>query len=127
MSEEGISRRRMLKRIGAGAAVAWTAPIITSLRSPAFAQGSPICDCNSDPCFNECGPPGGGCLCAKAIEGGCDCFIPDCGSFEPCGASSDCGAGRRCVLECCGDPVCATLCSGSRGRSVPRGKAWSRA
>ena len=38
----GISRRRMLKRIGAGAAVAWTAPIITSVRVPAFAQ-SPSC------------------------------------------------------------------------------------
>jgi hypothetical protein len=34
----GISRRRMLKRIGAGAAVAWTAPIITSVRTPAWAQ-----------------------------------------------------------------------------------------
>lgn len=33
-----ISRRRMLKRIGAGAAVAWTAPILTSVRVPAFAQ-----------------------------------------------------------------------------------------
>ena len=37
--EEGVSRRRMLKRIGAGAAVAWTAPILTSIRTPAFAQG----------------------------------------------------------------------------------------
>jgi CHRD domain-containing protein len=39
----GISRRRMLKRIGAGAAIAWTAPIITSVRVPAFAQASPSC------------------------------------------------------------------------------------
>lgn len=34
----GVSRRKMLKRIGAGAAVAWTAPIITSVRTPAWAQ-----------------------------------------------------------------------------------------
>jgi CHRD domain-containing protein len=39
----GVSRRRMLKRIGAGAAVAWTAPILTSVRTPAFAQASPSC------------------------------------------------------------------------------------
>ncbi|MGH2557363.1 MAG: CHRD domain-containing protein [Actinomycetota bacterium] len=38
----GISRRRMLKRVGAGAAVAWTAPILMSVRVPAFAQ-SPVC------------------------------------------------------------------------------------
>jgi CHRD domain len=38
----GVSRRKMLQRIGAGVAVAWTAPIITSLKVPAFAQ-SPTC------------------------------------------------------------------------------------
>jgi hypothetical protein len=37
-----IPRRKALKRLGAGAALAWTAPILTSLRVPAFAQ-SPSC------------------------------------------------------------------------------------
>jgi hypothetical protein len=37
----GISRRRMIKRIGAGAAVAWTAPVLMSVRVPAFAQSPP--------------------------------------------------------------------------------------
>jgi hypothetical protein len=37
-----ISRRRMIKRIGAGAAVAWTAPVLMSVKTPAFAQ-SPAC------------------------------------------------------------------------------------
>jgi hypothetical protein len=36
-----VSRRAMLKRIGAGAAVAWSAPVITSIRTPAFAQYPP--------------------------------------------------------------------------------------
>jgi len=36
-----ISRRRMIKRIGAGAAVAWTAPVLMSVRVPAFAQSPP--------------------------------------------------------------------------------------
>jgi Cu/Zn superoxide dismutase len=40
---QGISRRRMLKRVGAGVAVAWTAPILTSVRVPAYAQVSPGC------------------------------------------------------------------------------------
>jgi hypothetical protein len=121
MSEERISRRRMLKRIGAGAAVAWSAPVITSLTTPAFAQ-YPVCDCISDPCNNPCGAEG--CLCAQTTENDCDCFIPVCG--EPCNSSSDCGAGRRCVVVCCDIPVCADLCSGSSGRR-PKGRGWSKA
>jgi hypothetical protein len=41
---EDISRRRMLRRIGAGAAVAWTVPVLTSIRTPAFAATAPSCD-----------------------------------------------------------------------------------
>ena len=37
----GISRRRMLRRMGAGVAIAWTAPILTSVRVPAYAQVTP--------------------------------------------------------------------------------------
>jgi CHRD domain len=40
--QNGISRRRMIKRIGAGAAVAWTAPVLMTVKTPAFAQ-SPAC------------------------------------------------------------------------------------
>jgi CHRD domain-containing protein len=39
----GISRRRMIRRMGAGVAIAWTAPILTSVRVPAYAQVSPGC------------------------------------------------------------------------------------
>src|SRR2546425_13375728 len=69
MSEERIDRRRILKRIGAGAAVAWTAPVITSIAAaPAFAASGP-CDCISDPCNNVCNP-GQGCLCAATANSG---------------------------------------------------------
>lgn len=37
-----ISRRRLIKRIGAGAAVAWTAPVLLSVKVPAYAA-SPAC------------------------------------------------------------------------------------
>lgn len=125
MSEERLSRRRMLKRIGTGAAVAWTAPAIVSLTArPAFAQSPPPCDCISDPCLNECGPPGAGCLCAHPVEGGCACFIPVCGN--PCASSSDCGAGELCVTTCCGDNACAALCTGGAGSHSGR-RTWSRA
>ena len=39
-----LSRRTILKRVGAGAAIAWTAPVIASVRVPAFAVGSGTCD-----------------------------------------------------------------------------------
>jgi extensin-like protein len=35
-----ISRRKLLERIGAGVAVAWTAPILTSVRVPAYAASA---------------------------------------------------------------------------------------
>jgi hypothetical protein len=37
-TDSKISRRSMLRRLGAASAVAWTAPVITSLRVPAYAQ-----------------------------------------------------------------------------------------
>jgi CHRD domain len=42
LDTNAISRRRLIKRIGAGAAVAWTAPVLLSIKVPAFAQ-SPSC------------------------------------------------------------------------------------
>src|SRR6266545_6958811 len=77
VAEEGISRRRMLKRVGAGAAVAWSAPVLTSLRVPAFAQ-SALCPngCADILCFSEeefiCGG-GGTCICTRTTENDCFC------------------------------------------------------
>jgi hypothetical protein len=36
--EGSVSRREMLKRLGATAGVAWAAPVLTSIRTPAYAQ-----------------------------------------------------------------------------------------
>ena len=63
--KEGISRRKMLKRIGAGAAIAWTAPVLTSIKTPAFAQS---------PCEKDCG--GNDCGCNSA----CNVAVPCNGS-----------------------------------------------
>ena len=58
----GISRRRMLKRIGVGAAVAWTAPVLTSIHTPAFAASLGPCDWSV--CVGLCA--------ATNIKGKCD-------------------------------------------------------
>jgi hypothetical protein len=106
--QEGqISRRRMLKRVGAGAAVAWAAPVLTSLSSPAFAQYGACRNCEpGGSCANQpdCAPPGSGefCGCDWTPEG--DCFCIDHGSCgAACGSSADCTiTGQRCAFSCCG-------------------------
>ena len=45
-SRSRVSRRTLLKLTGAGAAIAWTTPIISSVRMPAFAQTSVPCGQN---------------------------------------------------------------------------------
>jgi hypothetical protein len=111
----GIDRRRLLKRIGAGAAIVWVAPVIDSVVSEAAAGSVP------PSCQSQCGSPGicivpcgPGCLCGPKATGGCACFIPLCGG-PACGVDTDCPNGWACVAAdtCCGSPVpafCAPLC-----------------
>jgi hypothetical protein len=108
---EGISRRKMLKRIGAGTAVAWSAPILTSIHTSAFAA-SPGCGCPPYDCVTGQQTCPSGCPCAPHHNGGpCICwssgvcftgqdtcntdqdcvnqgFPPNCGDVNP-----DCGCG----------------------------------
>jgi hypothetical protein len=140
-SDGGISRRRMLKRIGAGAAVAWSAPILTSIRTPAFAQNYRTCGpCAGDFCFGQsiCDPlpPPFGCPCAQIVgnESQCFCYHDDlCINRTPCpGGQGDCPSGQTCVHTCCdaalGFPVCWEQCppagSGPKGR--PKAKSGPR-
>jgi hypothetical protein len=117
-SVQGVSRRRVLKQIGAGAAVAWSAPILTSLRAPAYAQGSPRCVpfdlCGGNPDFcgpdSACGPlpPGcGGAGCSVLRDNSCICWDvayhcdPD---GSTCMSDADCQPGLRCGFM--GDQTC---------------------
>jgi hypothetical protein len=123
--EKGVSRRSMLKRLGAGAAVAWSAPVLTTLGTPAFAQ-TPICDtCTS--C--EFGQPCGDCACVGTPAPECFCTnVGVCLNEEPiCQQDADCdswcGPGGRCA-ECdfvpgpeCFDRSCWCAC-GSRPRGA---------
>jgi hypothetical protein len=119
-----ISRRRMLKRIGAGAAIAWTAPVLTSLRSPAFGQRYVACTAPCTACFStgcppassECGQIEGGpiCLCSTTTEGGCFCGGDiACAGTSNCTSSANCPAGWACMSVCClgcGGPGEGTQC-----------------
>ena len=106
----GISRRRMLKRIGAGAAVAWTAPVLTSIRTPAFAQYPGAC-AGSEEC------PGRDWACDTNTEGQALCWN-DYFCSDPrahaCSSSADCTDPiySQCASTCCGTtcvPCCGTM------------------
>jgi hypothetical protein len=136
---DAISRRRMLKRLGAGTAVAWSVPILMSIKSPAFAQASPSCDVFSCIEQQRCGstpgcpalPPGcdtGG--CAVLNGGGCICSDSAFCSDPACSSDADCeaqfGPGYRCApvnadCGCPGNTGCFLPC-GQRARAPRRGQ-----
>ena len=118
---EGISRRKMLNRIGAGTAVAWSAPILTSIHTSAFAA-SPGCSCPPFDCANPqlCND---GCPCTPHHNGGpCICWSTGtCFSGQPtCQTDQDCinnGFGGVCgdVNPDCGCFSDNTACFDSTG------------
>jgi hypothetical protein len=125
-SEDIISRRRVLKRIGAGAAIAWSAPILTSIRTPAFAESppSPHCDprelCPIPDCdvIRPC--QSGNCACFRNVDTNF-CWCGDlkdgfCESFNPCETGADCASGEVCVATCCPTGICMPSCGSSSSR-----------
>jgi hypothetical protein len=78
-----INRREMLKRAAVAGGVAWAAPVLTSLRTPAFAQ-------YGDPCEEDCiyvvhiECVGGNCTCSEC-EGNCGGF--ECNPPNKCQGS----------------------------------------
>jgi hypothetical protein len=129
--EDGISRRKMLKRIGAGAAVAWSAPILTSMRAPAFAAryGCPPEDCPGNPCQTGACTQGLGCFVfGPDTEGDSHCYQNIfCSCVVPCNSSNDCDPDQHCqpntgcgsqgvCLNCCGEG-----CRDALGGKTPSG------
>ena len=123
---ERISRRKALKRIGvAGAAAAWSAPLISSLQTPAFAQASPRC---AEPCdgvcntFTSCGDA---CWCSRAENDACFCWQDDqCVNLTDAGADGSCPAGQTAVSTCCdqggGGPIKCLQPCGATTRAPQR-------
>lgn len=131
---DSISRRKMLKRMGAGAAIAWSVPIVSSLNTPAFAQTSGG-QCGGGNCLEGC--TGGllcgsiGCFCMQRhSDKACVCVgggvCADCSSDTDC--ESRTGPGSTCVdvdqSQCCvGTPfstACQPPCGTRRLKASPR-------
>lgn len=149
-----VSRRRMLKQIGASSALIWSAPALTTVTAPAFAQqGSPLCRLLT---AGLCGPGSpdltcaeGGCpplsptcFCGRTLDGNCFCTSGGvCNAPGPpiCQSDADCeafvGPGTRCAEldpctgnACSGRRVCVTPCAGGpaprRAPGAPRREAF---
>ena len=125
---KSISRRSMMKRIGAGTAVVWAAPVLTNLASPANAQFNygtcTDCAVDGDNCGGQvaCGNTGS-CSCLRTSDGGCFCHeFSSCGALPTCTQQSDCQAGWACSLSCCSatdtdffcHPPCGTNAGGAQ-------------
>jgi hypothetical protein len=115
-SHEGISRRRALKRIGAATGIAWTLPVVSSIRTPAFA-GSPLAGCSGQPF--ECGDP---VVCGTG-NNGLDCFCETsaaglplcvndlfCDDLTTCASDAVCPTGWICAPDTCCGSVCLPPC-----------------
>jgi hypothetical protein len=137
-TEAGISRRRMLKRVGAGMAIAWTAPVLTSLRTPAFAA-SPTCaaPCTDCACLGSsavCGSDvGGDCVCSKDVDGQCACVSGRCaadGCTLPCTSNTQCQADEVCMTHCginnCAVANCLKRCGAPAGKAARSGRPLTR-
>lgn len=103
-----ISRRRALRRVAVATGAVWTAPVFTSLRVPAFAQGSPMpcelgcvyvarfddsaltCSACQGVCINDCGTCAGS-ACARVTS---VTRLPD-GNYRFC---TDCELGVEQML-----------------------------
>jgi hypothetical protein len=116
--QDRISRRRMIKRLGAATAVVWTAPVLSTLGgTPAFAQYlcpscPPLGSSGSEHCANQpdCGadPTGNPCCCIRSAEDTCEChscIMCSSPALTPCASSRDCPPGWICGISCCSDPA----------------------
>jgi len=112
---QGISRRTLLKRVGAAGAIAWTTPVIASLRTPAFAASpgpNPECVGASCSTFIQCSSGNPDCICVTTDQGGlCVPGSTACGGLVVCpNGTADCPTGELCAVNtCCGGPVCVPL------------------
>lgn len=112
---EDVSRRSVIKRIGAGAAIAWSAPVLQSIAAPAFAQYGPDPECAPAQCgtFVECSSANPDCVCISCEQGGGVC-VPgstSCASLTRCNSQADCPSDSCCTHNSC--------CGGNPGVCVP--------
>ena len=126
-TEIRVSRRKLLKRAGVGAAVVGAGSMVTSSTAGAAAETEPHVCIHAGGCFACSGQPtcGNCCGCVITVEGCCFCHeAVFCGDATPCHTSSQCPPGFACALTCCGGgPICVPRCFGNPHPPVCAGAA----
>lgn len=133
----GLTRRDTLKRIGVVGGIAWAAPVLSTVNSPAFAQqGSPPpnnVECNGqtpnceEQTADQCGSSGPFefCFCTVDSAGAPQCVEDQfCEDLDPCGMGDTCPTGFICVPaenNCCGEDKCTPPCGDDMGTALVTG------
>jgi hypothetical protein len=110
-SDTRVTRGKLLKRAGVGAAALGAGSLLTAGTANAKLATSAICisvGCGYDDC-----PGGTGCCyCTVNREGCCNCFEDMyCSGLNTCVSSSQCPPGWACQAYTCGEAgVCVVHC-----------------
>jgi hypothetical protein len=138
----GLSRRSALKRIGAGAAIAWSAPAMMSVARPVSAGSAQPCGpCPQpaaccDPAFGAAPAACGGstiepcsdpfnlslCFCGPGPDGSCVCAQNNFGTGGDCTGPGQCPPGEVCA-SVCGGTFCLTACGAGAGGAAAGGSS----
>jgi hypothetical protein len=113
VSETRVTRGRLLKRAGVGAAALGAGSMLTASTASASAPASTICIDVGGCSFDACPGGSGCCFCWMNVEGCCFCGenvycagLPTCSSSSQCAPgwvcerNTGCGAGGVCVPHC---------------------------
>jgi hypothetical protein len=128
--KKALTRGKLLKRAGAGAAILYSAPVLTS-SAHATHGGRHTCG-RGQQCaggFSACRPQDNLCLCAERVNDhrcSCiDCIGSPCANFPGCAGTENCPAGWDCVLTNCTNfqtGICVPRCdSGAACPTSPAG------
>jgi hypothetical protein len=122
-TEGGPSRRQLIKGAAVGSALVWTAPVLSSVTSPAAAASA--ADCGQG---WACADGGAATVCGQSAQGNCLCYAETapgtgktgdsfcgqdffCNAAGPtCNPDGSCPPGYQCQSGCCGENICAPLC-----------------
>jgi hypothetical protein len=104
VTDERVSRRRLLKRAGIGAAALGAGSMLTA--SSAGAQphhGDQACiDAGGCAVCNGQQSCGSDCFCSLSVDGCCSCYQNYfCDGAPTCHHNSDCPPGWACLTTCC--------------------------
>jgi hypothetical protein len=119
VSETRVTRGRLLKRAGVGAAALGAGSMLTASTAGASAPASTSCinlgGCSQNIVLSACGPVCNACGCGITTEGCCFCWENVfCAGLPTCTASSQCPPGWNCVVVaasgCGGGSFCLPHC-----------------